>query len=99
MLLESLERRDVNPTAPALRVLGAGTIGEQHHDPGEQRDVPRRQVPAPPAACQSRREMNQRSLHADGVDSRFGVRANYCVQRSAGRVPARAVSSALAGRR
>ena len=32
-------------------------------------------------------------------ESRFGVRANICVQRSAGRVPARAVSVELAGRR
>jgi hypothetical protein len=43
--------------------------------------------------------MNQTSLHADGVESRFGVRANICVQRTAGRVPATTVSAALAGRR
>jgi len=32
-------------------------------------------------------------------ESRFGVRANICVQRSAGRVSTRAVSAVLAGRR
>ena len=32
-------------------------------------------------------------------ESRFGVRANICVQRSAGRGLARAVSAELAGRR
>jgi hypothetical protein len=42
--------------------------------------------------------MKQTSLHADGVESRFGVRANICVQRTAGRVPATTVSAALAGR-
>jgi hypothetical protein len=43
--------------------------------------------------------MNQISLHADGVESRFGVRANICVQRTTGRVPATTVRAALAGRR
>ena len=33
------------------------------------------------------------------AEARFGVRANICVQRSAGRVPAIAVSAAPAGRR
>jgi hypothetical protein len=43
--------------------------------------------------------VNKTSLHADGVESRFGVRANICVQRSAGRLPEIAVRAALAGRR
>ena len=43
--------------------------------------------------------MNEASLHADGVESRFGVRANICVQRSAGRLAAMGVITALAGRR
>jgi hypothetical protein len=33
------------------------------------------------------------------AEARFGVRANNCVQRSAGRVAATAVRAALAGRR
>ena len=33
------------------------------------------------------------------AEARFGVRANNCVQRSAGRVAAIGVSAALAGRR
>jgi len=33
------------------------------------------------------------------AEARFGVRANNCVQRSAGRVAAIAVNAALAGRR
>jgi hypothetical protein len=43
--------------------------------------------------------VNEASLHADGVESRFGVRANICVQRSAGRLAAMNLGAALAGRR
>ena len=48
MLLETLERGDVNPSTAALGALGAGAIGDPHHDPGERREVPRWQVPEPP---------------------------------------------------
>jgi hypothetical protein len=43
--------------------------------------------------------VNEASQHADGVASRFGVRANICVQRSAGRLAEMNLEAALAGRR
>jgi hypothetical protein len=49
MLLESLERRDANPKTSALGLaVSLGTIGDQHRDGSEEREVPRWHVPEPP---------------------------------------------------
>jgi hypothetical protein len=97
-LLEMIEREDVNPTGPAPRTKAHGTACGRHHDPGELREVPRWHVPAA-RGVRARREVEVISSARRRASARFGVRANNCVQRSAGRVAAIAVSAALAGRR
>jgi hypothetical protein len=97
-LLEMIERDDVNPTSPAPGTMAHGTACDRHHDLGEQREVSRWQVPAA-RGVGSRSEVEFISGARRRASARFGVRANNCVQRSAGRVAAIGVSATLAGRR
>ena len=99
MLLEAVAQRAVKSTAAALGSQVHGEIGGHHREPGEQHEVPRWHVPEPPQRASRGEKVNETSRHADGVESRFGVRANICVQRSAGRLPTNRVGAALAGRR
>ena len=98
MLLESLERRDASPTTP--------TPGSQ----ARPTSVASTAIQANNTRCHAGTCLSPRGVPVEmagerGIvarrrgESRFGVRANICVQRSAGRLPASAVSAALAGRR
>ena len=98
VLLEAVERREVNPPTSA-----PGTERQE-------RSVTSTTIQANNARCHAGTCLSPRGVPVEMAsevhsvarrrgEARFWVHANICVQRSAGRVPAIAVSAELAGRR